>query len=329
MELPWEQKEEQKPAEKPAPEPQQEKRPNFISQTLIKKLIDKNQEDVDCCPFQIYHQFFAKKKIPFMPTIPMRYGSYGESLILGANATDEEIILPALQKGKKPIDQERVESQALEFWPTYQARFAISIVKEVNVQVPIYAQLGSFIFRGVLDIFPTPILIDGEYKLAVIDLKFTGDVDGTHGAFPWGRPEWIDHIQADSYSWALGNIDVEFCKKMDKEFDVRVGYDNIFTSSVIKMLHEKRFIFVYMVLGYKKTDLKHQFLVVQRDFWNCADKVLKEKELMERFRKTIARIGFLNAEGWKPKPHYDKCKDCAVSKEFSGPCEYAQTIKRL
>lgn len=328
MGLPWEEKEEQKPAEKPAPEPPKEKRPNFISQTLIKKLIDKNQEDVDCCPFQLYHQFFAPKKIPMMPTIPMRYGSYGESLILGANATDDELVLPVLQKGKKPIDQERVESQALEFWPNYQTKFAISIVKGINVQVPIYAQFGSFILRGVLDIFPTPIL-DGEYKLAVIDIKFTDNVDNTHGNYCWGKPEWIDHLQADLYSWMLGNIDVELCKKMDKEFDVRVGYDNIFTPSVLKMLREKRFTFVYMVLGYKKADLKSQFAVVERNFWGAVDKAFKEKELIERIRKAIARIGFLNSEGWKPKPHYDKCKDCSVSKEFGGPCEYAQTFKRL
>jgi hypothetical protein len=329
MAMPWEQ-EEQKPAEeKPVPQPQEDKKPMTISQTLIKKLIDKNQEDVECCPFQIYHQFFAPKKLRSMPTIPMRYGSYGESLMLGANATDEEYTMPSLLNGKKPIDMQRVESQALELWPIHQTKLGISIVKNMNTQVPIYVQYGAFVIRGVLDLFPTPIFLDGELKFAVVDIKFTGDVDSTHGDYCWGKPEWMDHIQADLYSWMLGTIDVDFCKKMDKEFDVRVGYDTIFTPTVKKLLKEKKFTFVYCILGYKKQDLKNQFLVVERNFWNAADKMLKDKELSERLRKTIARIGYLNSIKWKPNPHYSRCQSCPVAKTFGGPCEYEKQTRTL
>jgi len=43
MELPWNNQEKEQPVEQPAaPEPEKKKRPLFISQSLIKKVIDKN-----------------------------------------------------------------------------------------------------------------------------------------------------------------------------------------------------------------------------------------------------------------------------------------------
>lgn len=329
MTYPWEENKEQKPVEQPAPEPKKENNSIVLSQSLIKRLIDKNQEDVPCCPFQIFKNYLAKEKIPAFASLPMRYGNYGEQIILGRMAKDEEISLPQKQKGGKPIDQIRIETQAMELFPIHQAYHGINIIKNVNVQVPIYKRYGDFIIRGVIDIFPTTIFYDNTIQLAVCDLKFTGDVNNTHGDYCWGKPEWMDHIQADLYSWILSDIDVNLCKQMDKEFDVRVGYDNIFTPPVLRMLRDKNFIFLYLVLGYQKNDLKNQFIIVERKFWKHPDWQMKEKELVERIRKSIARLGYLNSTKWKPEPEFDRCKNCSVSKLFGGPCDYYSNTKSV
>jgi hypothetical protein len=323
MDLPWNNQEKEQPAEQPVvPEPEKKKNQIIISQSLIKKVIDKNGNDIPLCPHQLYKNYLADDKIKPLATIPMKYGNYGESLILGATAKDEEISLPTLNNGKKPIDQIRIEQQALEYFPRHAMELGISVIKNTNVQIPIYKEYGGLIIRGVIDLFPTPIIEESGYRLAVIDIKLTGDVNNTHGDFCWGNPQWMDHIQADLYQWILADIDVDLCKRMDPEFDVRVGYDSIFTPHILNLLKARLFSFYYIVMGYQKSNLKEQFIKIKKEFFERPDYVFLEKELKERIRKTIARLAMLNQQGWKPEPEYNRCKNCSVSKLNGGTCIY-------
>lgn len=328
MNLPWDKKESEQPVEKPA-EPVLNNQPKIftLSQSIIKKVINKNGEDIPLCPHQLYKNYLAPDRIPMFSTLPMKYGNYGEYLILGANAHREEISLPILNNGKKPIDQIRIEQQALEYFPRHAMELGISVIKNTNVQIPIYKRYGGIILSGVLDLFPTPILDDNEYKLAVIDIKFTGDINNTRGDFCWGNPNWIDHIQADLYQWILADIDIDLCKEMNPEFDVNIGYDNIFTPVILERLRNKQFSFYYLVMGYQKANLKEQFIKIKKEFFNRPDYKFLEKELIERIRKTISRLQMLNQQGWKPEPEYDRCKNCSVSKLNGGTCSYYTNTK--
>ena len=314
------------PSVPPITEEKKTKKQFFLSQSLIKKLIDKNHEEIELCPMQLYYNHVApgNLRIKQFVTRPMMDGSYGETLILGSGAKGEVTEgLPLLENGKKSKDQIRIESQAFEFWPRHAMRNNIMVVKGFNTQIPIYRRWSdSIVIRGELDLFPTVMMWEGKPTLACIDLKYTADINTERGNYPWGKPEWIDHLQADIYSWMLGEIDIELCKEMDPAFEIKIGFNEVFTQSTLTMLHNKNFSFIYTILGYKKDDLKNQFKMVERKFWNADDMELRKRDLVERIRKSIARLNYLKENKWKPEPKYERCKNCSVSKLVGGPCSY-------
>lgn len=179
----------------------------------------------------------------------------------------------------------------------------------------------------MIDVFPTPVLWKGEWKLALLDVKFTGDVNSEFGEFCWGKPEYLDHLQADLYQFILGSdFDINLNKQMNKEFDVAVGYDNIFTPFVRERIINRDFIFLYVVIGYKKDDLQNQFKVIERKFWNApgSESAVRLRELQERIRKALLVLREYDASGWKPNALYSRCNKCSVSKYNGGPCDHAQ-----
>lgn len=303
-----------------------------LSKTLMGKLVDRLHERVETCPLMIYHQHIADERIPMIITDAMRYGMYGEQVLLGRGARDEVVEISPLKNGQKSKDQIRIEDQMNIFVPKNLMEYQISILKNANVQVPITMHYQNNIYlQGVIDVFPTPVIWNGEWKLALLDVKVTGDVNSEFGSYCWGKPEWIDHLQPDLYQYILGsNFDIELNKKMNKHFEVAVGYDNIFTDFVMERIRARDFIFLYVVVGYKKDDLKSQFKIIERKFWNAGpDYHIRTRELQERIRKSLLILREMSDSGWKPNPLYSRCKNCSVSKYNGGPCNEAQRTQSI
>ena len=288
--------------------------PYIISQSLIKKFLDKGDWR-SICPKNIYDTVIdPKEEIP--PTRPMMDGSYFETLVLGSGRGGEQTLdLPRkkltikqerenrireekgeeLIKGAKSIAQIRIEEQAERF------RFLCAqhqvVVTEYNTQMPIFKKWEKdeeVMLSGELDVFPTSVLGKHGFQMAIIDLKLTGNINNNFGDFCWGSPEHMDHIQAQMYLYLIRNID----------FSLNKGLENMIRPSVMNMITNNKVVFLYWVFSYGSGKLDDKFVRYDMDH-------LKEAELHESIRKTVATIEKYKEEGWAAVPEYERCAECS------------------
>jgi len=316
-----------------------------VSQSLIKKVIGPHGETAKICPYRLLKTDITHEFENFKSSA-MKKGIYGETLILGKNrdGVDAE---PEVNKktGNKLIDYERIDEQVNTHLGIILARHQINIVKGVNVQVPVWKKFKQddviALVCGHLDLFPTSMMwpnLDGEDEsiMALVDIKFTADVFNTFGPFAWGEPHKVDHFQADFYQWLVEDFDYELNVKMEPEFEKEVGYDNIFTKSVMKIIEQEKLKFIYIVLGYTKTD--NQILVLERMRYeettsHITGEIYKSNirrlEAMERTRKALVQLDEWDEQGYPIIASYEQCTGCPVSKLNGGTCRAFTYLNRI
>ncbi len=180
-----------------------------MTQSLLKKFISKGEETAHC-DFQIKRESIDGDYRS--TTEAMTNGVFFETLCLGSGAKGNSVTdLPRLKTGNKSLTQKRIESQAIEFTKDVaELRLEINSYTTQQTFVKVWRGLEKFgvivIFTGDLDIL-SPITYKGvEYPLANIDLKLSGDLTSTWGAFAWGAVETMDHTQAYAYTWLTNLI---------------------------------------------------------------------------------------------------------------------------
>jgi hypothetical protein len=292
----------------------------FLSQTIIKQVTNRNGEYKEICPRAFYEMYIQRNYRDV--TLPMLHGIYGETLVLGGGAKGQKVTdLPRHKKtGNKLTIQLNIEEQAHRV-PIWLNEKGISIIPGVNTQVPIVKRFdNNTLIATEIDIFPTPFLNDGKYNLAVIDLKFTSNIDNTFGNYCWGAPEFIDHIQADLTYWLLQDFDMELNIKYNPEKEPI--YRSIFENEAItKMIESEQIIFVYFVIGYNKQPLEEQVLFIIRSYREPNGSLFRQNEWKERARKTLAQMSQWEADGWPPLQD-TWCNKCKVSQANGGYCKH-------
>lgn len=309
----------------------------IINQSLIKKLVDKYQNEIDFCPRYI-KECCMERKHKETSTNPQLAGKFFESMTLGGTThgapvtdlprkklTKKRIAelkaagLPLI--GEKRIDQERLEIQ-IERFKKRAEQLNVQIIPGVNTHLQIFKHWDGrkYILAGELDLFPTPILHDGKLQLAIIDVKVTSNVETTFGPFCWGSPQFMDHLQADMYHLLVRNID----------FDLNPHLKNVVNENILHNLNNDNVIFLYWVWGYQKEPLELQEKIIERSYFdnekfNSVN--FRQKEMKERIRKAIAIIEREEQFGWEANPIPDQCKNCPINQANGGDCDKSINLK--
>jgi hypothetical protein len=294
------------------------------------------------CPFNLY-EVHITNSVSFPPTIPMIYGSYFESKVLGTTANKMSIIdlprksLTAKQerenlirihegkeplKGKKKIDHIRIDQQVETAFHVAN-QLGMTILENYNTQVRIFKKIKNtdWVLRGTLDLFPTPITLNNEHpvtgkktNISLVDLKLTGDLDrriktGTI----WNIGRTIDFTQLYLYAYLLQDIDFQLNDKINPGNKLR---DII--SSFIQMLAENFMIPVYYwIFEYKNPALRN---VLKESLFTP----MAKKEIEELIRKAISELDEMERNGYPTMPSYTVCMDCPITN-----CSVRETIERV
>jgi len=149
------------------------------------------------CPIE-FKAKYIDKTIEFVPTIEMEWGNLFETLVIGGGIGGA-FSFDKSPHGKKMINSDyraRVEEQA-ELCKGYLKAFGGKVLsRQEYIQSEVTDASGTIIpIEGTLDIRYK--LKDG--RMAVIDLKFTGDTENDFGKFAWGSPEKMDLSQIKHY----------------------------------------------------------------------------------------------------------------------------------
>lgn len=289
-----------------------------LSQTLIKKIVDKHHEKIAFCPLQIYEINIHKRHNDFK-TWPMMLGLYGETLCIGSGARETVLDLPPDgRSGKKRISQIMVEQQATLF-PYIAMEYQIAVHVGINTQVELYYPYDDLhTIRGVTDIFPSPIYWNGSHELAIIDVKFTKSIHTTYGDYSWGTPEYIDHLQGDLYMFLARNINKEYHKSVNPEkSDI---YDTIFNDFVLR--NKENIKFIYWIMGYITTDKpREQVLFIERAFRDAHGGNLRQMDMLQRIKLAIKYLREAEDMSWKAIPNPVACKKCPLARHNGGDCK--------
>jgi len=287
-----------------------------ITQSLIRTFLH-NGEEREYCYRKIYLTKIAKT-IKTERTAPMLSGSYFETQCLGKSSGPAINDLPRkkltkkmiaensvrkirgepLIKGEKYLDHLRIDDQIHRFKALIKKHQII--ISNLNVQVPIYTKWDkdeSVMLKAELDIFPTTILIDGELNAAIIDLKLTADIHSEYGEYCYGKPEYLDLIQAKMYHYVIRNIDPK----------LNPALSELVSGSIQNLIKDNRVLFLLWIFNYKKNVLEDKFIQVK---WDGN----KEAELNESIRKTIGILEMGEKEQWPTNPTYELCKKCPWTK---------------
>lgn len=322
--------------------------PFYISMTTIKYLIDSEHQIKAYCPLQLYamlHEKIPNNKDSFQK------GKLLETLVLGSSAKGDSVTSLGVNKksGGMLKDEADIRMYA-QLCKIKMAKHQIAVHEGVNTQVPVVCRVNKYpdiLLRTELDLFPTTFVANPDkssegLKLAAIDLKSTPDIDKGYGAYNWGKPEYLDHIQPDSIFYILDNLDIDLCKSENPEYEKNVGYDNVFTPFVLEHLKNTRF--YYMVVGYKMDyDLKNiRFFERLKKDPNVKSPDFRQKEFEQRMYRAIERIEWHYRNGWEAIPYHNKyeftgCKYCNINKENNsleynenkGYCTEADNIQAL
>lgn len=284
-----------------------------INQSLIRKLLH-NGNERELCMRKLYLTVITKQ-YKGETTTPMMYGKYFETQCLGKSAKgDKQTDLPRkkltkpqiaenavrkeegrpLIKGDKYLDHIRTDDQVTRF-KALQKAYQIIITRE-NVQVPLFAywdKRKDVMLKAELDIFPTSILLHGELEAAIIDLKLTANIHQEYGEYCYGKPEYLDLIQAKMYHYIVRRLDPM----------LNPNIDSLVTGSVRSLIAQNRIRFLLWIFNYKGPVLEDKFIQVMWD-------KMKEEELNESIRKTISILDKAEAEDWPTNSSYELCKKC-------------------
>ena len=297
-----------------------------ISQSLIKRILY-NGEEREVCPYQL-HNVDIPHKYKRETTLPMQCGNYFETQCIGSSAggkatndlprkllnknqqTENRVRKKEgrpLIKGEKRSDQLRIDEQILRF-KSLCTKYQI-IIANNNVQIPIiipWEKDKNVLLTMQLDIFPTPIFYKKELRIAIIDLKLTGDLNSSYGEYCYATPEHLDLIQGKMYHYGVRHID----------HALNPHLNNVLSSDVEEVIKQSCLFFLW-IFNYKKPILEDKFIEV---VW---DKT-KEAELHESIRKTMSMLEMFEAQAWPLLPSYNRCKKCPI-KECEGR-EYYEAI---
>lgn len=290
----------------------------IVGQSLIKKIINQGHEETSWCPLYLY-KAEIKRSINRHVSLDMKYGIFGETLCIGSGAYESVYDLPRDKRTKeerKKTAQIQIEKHA-KLFPKIAMEKGITVYIDVNTQVPLFYQWDEdTIFKGTMDIFPTPIMWNNNIEIAIIDVKFTKDVKTTWGNFCWGAPQFIDHLQADAYHWLVRVVDKDFQKEMNPDHD----YDLILSDFV---LHNRNNIkFIYWVMGHVNTEnIREQILFLERRYQDKYGGDLRQMEAQERIKDGIKLLRKAEEHGWPARPSSDACKRCALARHNGGDCK--------
>lgn len=305
----------------------------LINQSLIKKLVNKYQEEMEFCPKHI-KEVVIDRIAESVPSDAMLAGKFFESHVLGSTTHGDPVLdLPrkrlskkqeALLKsqgkpliGEKKIDQIRLETQ-IERFKIKAKQYETQIITGVNTHVNIYKHWSDrYLLVGELDWFPTPILYQGALRLAIIDVKVTSNVETTFGNFCWGAPQYMDHLQADMYHYLVRDID----------FDLNPHLKGVVNDNIIDIIENENILFLYWVWGYQKEPLEYQEKIIERGYRDDNNSLYRQQELKERIRKAIAILEREESFGWQANPVPEICKYCPLNKMNGGNCESSIIIR--
>lgn len=284
-----------------------------INQSIIRTFLH-NGEEREYCYKKIYlHKILRKFKDE--PSEPMQMGSYFESQVLGKSAggrstddlprkklTKSQIAENAVRKankqplikGDKYLHHIRIDNQIARFKALCK-QYKI-IVTDYNVQIPILAiwdQDPDVMLSAELDIFPTTIFIENELNAAIIDLKLTADIHNEYGEYCYGKPEYLDLIQAKMYHYLVRNINDTLNPHLS----------GLITDSIKSLINQNRIDFLLWIFNYKGDVLEDKFIKIT---WDSN----KENELHESIRKTISILNYGESNDWPTNPTFNLCKNC-------------------
>jgi hypothetical protein len=300
----------------------------LISQSLIKKLINKYQEEEKFCPKYI-KECVMERKCKDISSDAMMAGKFFESHVLGGTTGSSRVLdlprkklskkreLELIAKGypvigEKRIDQQRLEIQVERFKQKAQ-QLQVEIITGVNTHLDIFKHWDGkkYLLVGELDLFPTPIIYEGLLRLAIIDVKVTSNVNTTFGNFCWGTPKFMDHLQADMYHYLVRDID----------FELNPHLINVVPENVLNMIKNNNILFLYWVWGYQSEPLELQEKIVERTYFDENNNNYRQREMKERIRKAIAIIEREEAFGWEANPIPEQCARCSLNQSNGGNCE--------
>ena len=285
--------------------------PEFINQSLIKKFYHNGNEKEHCPQKELNAEFIE--------TEPMTNGKYFETLLLGGSAKGDSVTDLRRKKlskdqirqniinknegrplilGEKRIDQIRIEQQ-VEIAKMVAAKHQMSIFPGINTQIKVskrWEKDDDIILRGEFDLFPTGIYSKkyNKYLMSLVDLKLTGDIDSTFGAYCYGVPKDLDPLQGLFYQYLVYDLDYELNPHLVDLFPKHLA------DKAREELH-----FYLWIFDYKKQQLGNRFIPVVYD-------KLQEAYLFESIRRTLSLIEKYNDIGWNTNPSSDLCSKCSL-----------------
>lgn len=309
------------------------KKEYVLSQSLIKKIIDKNQEEINYCAKKIYNlnilnlyhdeTSLSQLKGIFFETLCIGGGAKGQKVYdLPRKKLSQKKINELKSSGKriigdKTIDQIRIENQ-VERFNLRTDELQIHIVPGYNTQVRITKRWNDkWKISGEFDIFPTPIFYEGKSRLAIIDIKLTMDVNSEFGDFCWGKPQYMDHIQGDMYHYLIRDVD----------FELNPHLKDVLLDAAQVAIKNNQVVFLYWVFGYKKEPLNEQEKLIERGYFEPDGSNLRQLELKERIRKTISCLERDEDTGWSANPTTENCETCPL--RINNKCKSAQNVNKI
>ena len=286
----------------------------YLSQSTIKQFI-RHGNELEYCPYERYKAIISREETRPTTLFQLR-GQFFESISIGGVSSysthpvldlprkrlnKKTLILNPKAKGEKTVSQLRIEEQSKIFKEKAE-QYGI-VYNELNTQTKIYKRYEhdkSIILRGEMDIFPTIIKKDGKYKLAIIDLKLTGNLENGFGDFNWSDFESMDHLQAMFYLYLLKDLDFD----LNDELNPRNNLRELIKGDILELLNNEQMIFIYWIFDYKPayTDMFKEYYTSE----------LKWKQFHETLRKATALLEMEHKLGWRPRPSDSLCNGCHV-----------------
>lgn len=267
-----------------------------LSQSMIKEMFYKLAPR-EYCPRSFFEKYILKKDCR-VTTDPQRKGNYFESLLLGGDVPQ---IKGKGRSGEIPIDYARLQEQAklgkqelinrLMFVHTgYNTQVRLrKHWKAENIPEDVYIE-------GVLDLFPTLFLIDGELRVAIIDVKTTKDLNSTWGNFAWGNFEEMDWLQGIFYHALVRDIDWQLNSNLSK---VTINLIKNFEWTI----QQDEIHFFFWVFNIKDP-LENKFLEVKYDYD-------KHKYLTNSIHMAVHEMLYQQSRGYPERPG-NHCLECLL-----------------
>ena len=274
----------------------------IISQSLTKELglfVIKGQiEEEDVCP-----ALFKYRQENKTSSKAMDYGLYGETLLIGGTAKNDNIVLPRKKNGDMYVGEKRILKQVDNARAFMEEN---NIIVAGNTQVGLSFKHGEHTIRGTLDIFPTPV---NNSPCNIVDVKFAQDIYNdfftykkpSTSSYCWGDLDVININQPLFYHALIRNA-----KKEDH--DDSLVYKLIFHDSTQRMIQNASFYFFVIGFG-KPVFLKNEQIMLHEVKWNKRN----EELFYYLLDATINKYKQFEADNFKPvKVNIKTCDNCPV-----------------